>query len=57
MQPIIYWLHFISMDPFIKIKSLKKVFGEDEDKVHAFGPVDISINSGEFVSILGPSGW
>ena len=33
----------------------KKVFGEGEDKVHAFGPVDISINSGEFVSVLGPS--
>ena len=44
------------MDPFIKINSLKKVFGEGEDKVHAFGPVNISINRGEFVSILGPSG-
>ena len=44
------------MEKFIKINSLKKVFGEGEDKVHAFGPVDISINSGEFVSVLGPSG-
>ena len=44
------------MDQFIKINSLKKVFGEDEDEVHAFGPVDISIKSGEFVSVLGPSG-
>ena len=44
------------MEQFIKINSLEKVFGEGEDKVHAFGPVDISINSGEFVSVLGPSG-
>ena len=56
MQPNTYWLHFHSMDQFIKINSLKKVFGEEEDEVHAFGPVDISIKSGEFVSVLGPSG-
>jgi len=44
------------MDRFIEINSLKKVFGEGEDEVHAFGPVNISIKSGEFVSVLGPSG-
>lgn len=44
------------MKEFIKIQSVKKVFGTGEDQVHAFGPADISIKSGEFVSILGPSG-
>lgn len=44
------------MEDFIKIQSIKKVFGTGEDQVHAFGPADISIKSGEFVSILGPSG-
>jgi len=44
------------MEEFIKIHSIKKIFGSGEDQVHAFGPADISIKSGEFISILGPSG-
>ena len=56
MQPNTYWVHVHSIVQCIKINSLKKVFGEEEDEVHAFGPVDISIKSGEFVSVLGPSG-
>ena len=44
------------MKNFIEIKELKKVFGNGDDEVHAFGPATININAGEFVSVLGPSG-
>ena len=44
------------MKNFIEVTELKKVFGNGEDEVHAFGPATININAGEFVSILGPSG-
>ena len=44
------------MKNFIEVTELKKVFGDGEDEVHAFGPATININAGEFVSILGPSG-
>ena len=33
-----------------------KVFGRGASAVHAFGPVDLDIEAGEFVSLLGPSG-
>ena len=44
------------MKNFIEVTELKKVFGNGEDEVHAFGPATININAGEFVSVLGPSG-
>jgi ABC-type lipoprotein export system ATPase subunit len=44
------------MKNFIEVTELKKVFGDGEDEVHAFGPATININAGEFVSVLGPSG-
>ncbi|PVB60418.1 ABC transporter ATP-binding protein [Labrenzia sp. 011] len=40
----------------IEFHGVKKVFGEGADAVHAFGPVDLTIHQGEFVSLLGPSG-
>ena len=44
------------MKNFIEITDLKKVFVSGDEHIHAFGPASISINSGEFVSVLGPSG-
>lgn len=40
----------------IEFSGVKKVFGTGADAVHAFGPVDLSIAEGEFISLLGPSG-
>lgn len=44
------------MGELIAIRNVKKVFGKGANEVHAFGPVDISIAEGQFVSFLGPSG-
>jgi len=40
----------------VEIDSVTKVFGSGADAVHALGPADLSVASGEFVSLLGPSG-
>lgn len=40
----------------IEFSDVKKVFGAGASAVHAFGPADLSIAEGEFVSLLGPSG-
>ena len=40
----------------VEIKALTKVFGQGENAVKAFGPSDLEINEGEFISLLGPSG-
>jgi NitT/TauT family transport system ATP-binding protein len=40
----------------VEIDSVTKVFGRGADAVHALGPADLSVASGEFVSLLGPSG-
>ena len=40
----------------IEFSAVKKVFGTGPGAVHAFGPVDLSIKEGEFISLLGPSG-
>ncbi len=40
----------------VEIKALTKVFGQGENAVKAFGPSDLDINEGEFISLLGPSG-
>lgn len=44
------------MSHHIEFAGLKKVFGTGPDAVQAFGPVDLSIAEGEFISLLGPSG-
>ena len=44
------------MTPLIELVGVEKVFGSGADAVHAFGPVDMTIGQGEFVSLLGPSG-
>ena len=40
----------------IELRAVTKVFGSGADAVHAFGPSDLAIAPGEFVSLLGPSG-
>jgi NitT/TauT family transport system ATP-binding protein len=40
----------------VEIDTVTKVFGTGADAVHALGPADLSVASGEFVSLLGPSG-
>src|SRR5262245_47967536 len=40
----------------IEISSAMKVYGKGAAAVHAFGPSTLSIEPGEFVSLVGPSG-
>ncbi len=40
----------------IKAKQLSKIYGSNNNKVIALNNVNLEINSGEFVSIIGPSG-
>ena len=40
----------------IELRGVSKVFGRGGSAVHAFGPVDLAIGEGQFISFLGPSG-
>lgn len=40
----------------LKVENLTKVYGTDENQVHALNDVSFSVNKGEFVAIIGPSG-
>lgn len=40
----------------LKTRDLKKIYGEGENTVRALDEVDLSINQGEFVAIVGTSG-
>ncbi len=42
--------------PFIEFARLWKSYGEGEAQVNALAGVDLAINQGEFVTIMGPSG-
>jgi NitT/TauT family transport system ATP-binding protein len=44
------------MTTAVEIRSVTKTFGSGAAAVHAFGPADLAIEAGEFVSLLGPSG-
>ncbi|HVO04228.1 MAG TPA: ABC transporter ATP-binding protein [Candidatus Cybelea sp.] len=44
------------MSTAVQINSVSKTFGDGAAAVHAFGPADLAIEAGEFVSLLGPSG-
>jgi NitT/TauT family transport system ATP-binding protein len=42
--------------PKIRAQSLERWFGSGEQRIQALGPLDLTIDDGEFVSIVGPSG-
>jgi NitT/TauT family transport system ATP-binding protein len=44
------------MTTAIEIAGISKTFATDDGPIHAFGPADLKIGQGEFVSLLGPSG-
>lgn len=44
------------MTQLIELSAVSKTFGSGAGAVHAFGPVDLDIAEGEFISLLGPSG-
>ena len=44
------------MDPIIEVRQVSKTFSTRSGDVEALGAVDLSIQEGEFVSIVGPSG-
>ena len=45
-----------SQQPLIEFRSVCKVYGSGAAAVHALSDVDLTIEDGEFVSIMGPSG-
>jgi putative ABC transport system ATP-binding protein len=44
------------MQSIIRTENLRKTYGMGDIQVHALDGVDIGINEGEFVAIMGPSG-
>lgn len=44
------------MNPLIALRRVDKVYGEGETAVHALRKVDLEIDEGDFVAIMGPSG-
>ena len=46
----------ILLTTVIQIQGVSKVFTTDDGPLVAFGPADLDIQEGEFVSLLGPSG-
>ena len=44
------------MAPIIALEGVRKVYGRGAAAVDAFGPVDLDIAEGDFISFLGPSG-
>ncbi len=40
----------------LRVENLTKVYGKDENEVHAIDGVSFSVKKGEFVAIIGPSG-
>jgi len=42
--------------PLIEFRSVSKIYGRGESEVRALNGVDLVINDGEFVAVMGPSG-
>jgi putative ABC transport system ATP-binding protein len=43
-------------DPLVDIRDVSKVYGKGDVAVHALDHVNLTIESGEFVAVMGPSG-
>lgn len=41
---------------YISLKNIRKIYTQGEDEVHALDGVNVEIEKGEFIAILGPSG-
>ena len=44
------------MEPVVRVHNLRKIYDLGEDRVVALGGVDLTIESGEFLAVMGPSG-
>ncbi len=42
--------------PILKTVNLNKIYGEDENRVYALKNINMRVDKGEFVAIIGPSG-
>ena len=42
--------------PLISLRGVTRVYGEGQARVRALAGVDLDIDAGEFVAIMGPSG-
>lgn len=43
-------------DPLVELKQVAKIYGTGEAAVHALRGIDVKIERGEFIAIMGPSG-
>ena len=41
----------------IKLKNVTKRFGIGDAEISALDNVDLTVKKGEFIAIMGPSGW
>jgi putative ABC transport system ATP-binding protein len=46
----------VTATPLIRLRGIGRVYGEGQAAVHALRGVDLDIEAGEFVAIMGPSG-
>ena len=42
--------------PLISLSGIHRIYGEDATEVRALDGIDLDIDDGEFVAIMGPSG-
>ena len=45
-----------SIDPFVKLERIRKIFRTDEVETRALAGIDLEVANGEYVSVEGPSG-
>ncbi len=46
----------VRMEDFIKLENVRKTYRMGEVEIHALDGIEFSINEGEFVVVVGPSG-